>query len=212
MCNSSVRVQVLNLFLALLLSSFSGDNLSTSDEDGELNNLQIAINRISGGVAWVKTFLRRLLAPLLLRLTRRLTRGLTRRLEGPKGGGSVEMNHLDAGEGPAPREDDGMSHCLVEGRRGCLGDHDVVLTVPMAQGESDLENMDDDDDDEEDEDDEEDDEDDQDVEDDEDDKDDADDGGQKLHCNVRAGGSRDTRHWTVGVDMNVGVLFSYLVS
>ncbi|XP_047427562.1 sodium channel protein type 4 subunit alpha B isoform X2 [Mugil cephalus] len=47
---------VLNLFLALLLSSFSGDNLTASDDEGE-NNLQIAINRISRAVAWVKTWI-----------------------------------------------------------------------------------------------------------------------------------------------------------
>uniref|UniRef100_A0AAR2JA96 Sodium channel protein n=1 Tax=Pygocentrus nattereri TaxID=42514 RepID=A0AAR2JA96_PYGNA len=44
---------VLNLFLALLLSSFSGDNLA-SDDDGEMNNLQIAIGRITRGIDWVK--------------------------------------------------------------------------------------------------------------------------------------------------------------
>lgn len=46
---------VLNLFLALLLSSFSGDNLSASDDDGE-NNLQIAISRITRGIDWIKAF------------------------------------------------------------------------------------------------------------------------------------------------------------
>ncbi|XP_008414725.1 sodium channel protein type 4 subunit alpha B-like [Poecilia reticulata] len=44
---------VLNLFLALLLSSFSGDNLAVTEDEGE-NNLQIAINRISSAVAWTK--------------------------------------------------------------------------------------------------------------------------------------------------------------
>ncbi|XP_056090591.1 sodium channel protein type 4 subunit alpha B [Rhinichthys klamathensis goyatoka] len=47
---------VLNLFLALLLSSFSGDNLAASDDDGEMNNLQIAISRITRGIDWVKAF------------------------------------------------------------------------------------------------------------------------------------------------------------
>lgn len=47
-------LQVLNLFLALLLSSFSGDNLAAPEEEGE-NNLQIALNRISRAVAWVKS-------------------------------------------------------------------------------------------------------------------------------------------------------------
>ncbi|XP_063315445.1 sodium channel protein type 4 subunit alpha [Pelobates fuscus] len=45
---------VLNLFLALLLSSFSADNLSASDDDGEMNNLQIAIGRITRGIDFVK--------------------------------------------------------------------------------------------------------------------------------------------------------------
>ncbi|CAL8240309.1 unnamed protein product, partial [Gadus morhua 'NCC'] len=56
---------VLNLFLALLLSSFSGDNLAAIEEDGE-NNLQIAVNRIANGIAWTKakalTVVRSLLA------------------------------------------------------------------------------------------------------------------------------------------------------
>uniref|UniRef100_A0A3Q3EBL2 Sodium channel protein n=1 Tax=Labrus bergylta TaxID=56723 RepID=A0A3Q3EBL2_9LABR len=46
---------VLNLFLALLLSSFSSDNLSAPDEDGDLNNIQIAIARINAGVSWLAT-------------------------------------------------------------------------------------------------------------------------------------------------------------
>ncbi|KAG7277565.1 hypothetical protein CRUP_013883, partial [Coryphaenoides rupestris] len=144
-------MEVLNLFLALLLSSFSGDNLSTGDEDGELNNLQIAIGRISRGAAWAKALLRRLVDPLIHRFT-----------GGPKRGGAVEMNHLDAGSGQGAteedeipncpveeqlgaRQDEGLSNCLVEGRRGCLTDLEVVLTVPIAQGESDLENLDNDD-------------------------------------------------------------------
>ncbi|XP_059496069.1 sodium channel, voltage gated, type V-like, alpha b isoform X4 [Stegostoma tigrinum] len=45
---------VLNLFLALLLSSFSADNLSSPDEDGEMNNLQIAFARIHRGIRFIK--------------------------------------------------------------------------------------------------------------------------------------------------------------
>ncbi|KAK9407174.1 sodium channel protein type 8 subunit alpha [Crotalus adamanteus] len=47
-------IQVLNLFLALLLSSFSADNLAASDDDGEMNNLQISVIRIKKGIAWTK--------------------------------------------------------------------------------------------------------------------------------------------------------------
>ncbi|XP_077170357.1 sodium channel protein type 4 subunit alpha [Paroedura picta] len=45
---------VLNLFLALLLSSFSADSLAGSDDDGEMNNLQVAIGRITRGIDFVK--------------------------------------------------------------------------------------------------------------------------------------------------------------
>ncbi|XP_076608525.1 sodium channel protein type 4 subunit alpha B [Chaetodon auriga] len=47
---------VLNLFLALLLSSFSGDNLAAPEDEGE-NNLQIAINRINRAMTWTKTWI-----------------------------------------------------------------------------------------------------------------------------------------------------------
>ncbi|XP_029444268.1 sodium channel protein type 5 subunit alpha-like isoform X9 [Rhinatrema bivittatum] len=48
---------VLNLFLALLLSSFSADNLSAPDEDGEMNNLQIAIARIQRGIRFLRNMI-----------------------------------------------------------------------------------------------------------------------------------------------------------
>ncbi|MEQ2168576.1 hypothetical protein GOODEAATRI_016097, partial [Goodea atripinnis] len=52
--NPDQRHTLLNLFLALLLSSFSSDNLSSPDEDGEMNNLQIAIRRITLGLGWCR--------------------------------------------------------------------------------------------------------------------------------------------------------------
>uniref|UniRef100_A0A8C3H4Y3 Sodium channel protein n=1 Tax=Corvus moneduloides TaxID=1196302 RepID=A0A8C3H4Y3_CORMO len=45
---------VLNLFLALLLSSFSSDNLAATEDDNEMNNLQIAVARIQKGIDYVK--------------------------------------------------------------------------------------------------------------------------------------------------------------
>nr|XP_013816082.1 PREDICTED: sodium channel protein type 2 subunit alpha-like [Apteryx mantelli mantelli] len=45
---------VLNLFLALLLSSFSSDSLSPTEDDNEMNNLQIAFARIQKGIDCVK--------------------------------------------------------------------------------------------------------------------------------------------------------------
>uniref|UniRef100_A0A8C5LHJ1 Sodium channel protein n=1 Tax=Jaculus jaculus TaxID=51337 RepID=A0A8C5LHJ1_JACJA len=49
---------VLNLFLALLLSSFSSDNLTAIDEDTDANNLQIAVARIKKGINYVKQTVR----------------------------------------------------------------------------------------------------------------------------------------------------------
>ena len=63
--------QVLNLFLALLLSSFSADNLAATDEDSEMNNLQVAIGRIQNGVASAKSFLRRTFCRMSLQKKRK---------------------------------------------------------------------------------------------------------------------------------------------
>lgn len=38
----------------MLLSSFSADNLAATDDDNEMNNLQIAVDRIHKGIAYVK--------------------------------------------------------------------------------------------------------------------------------------------------------------
>ncbi|XP_056341353.1 sodium channel protein type 5 subunit alpha-like [Oenanthe melanoleuca] len=46
---------VLNLFIALLLSSFSADSLQTTEDDGEMNNLRIAFARIRAGFRLAKS-------------------------------------------------------------------------------------------------------------------------------------------------------------
>uniref|UniRef100_U3JW60 Sodium channel protein n=1 Tax=Ficedula albicollis TaxID=59894 RepID=U3JW60_FICAL len=46
---------VLNLFIALLLSSFSADSLQTTEDDGEMNNLRIAFARIRKGFRLAKS-------------------------------------------------------------------------------------------------------------------------------------------------------------
>uniref|UniRef100_A0AAQ4QFI3 Sodium channel protein n=1 Tax=Gasterosteus aculeatus aculeatus TaxID=481459 RepID=A0AAQ4QFI3_GASAC len=84
---------VLNLFLALLLSSFSGDNLSTGDEDGEMNNLQIAIGRITRGVEWFKAFVVRTVLRILGKKRNEAGEDETRD-EDPKME-TLEMNHMD---------------------------------------------------------------------------------------------------------------------
>uniref|UniRef100_A0A8C3KHW4 Sodium channel protein n=1 Tax=Calidris pygmaea TaxID=425635 RepID=A0A8C3KHW4_9CHAR len=46
---------VLNLFIALLLNSFSTDYLQTAEDDGEMNNLRIAFAQIHKGFHFVKS-------------------------------------------------------------------------------------------------------------------------------------------------------------
>ena len=105
--------QVLNLFLALLLSSFSGDNLSAGDDDGE-NNLQIAIGRITRGVDWLKAFLA----------------GLVRRYLTKK---KLPGEEEDEGVG-----EDGLPLKHLEKMADGMPDSDI-LKVPIAKGESDIE-------------------------------------------------------------------------
>lgn len=106
-------LQVLNLFLALLLSSFSGDNLASSDDDGEMNNLQIAISRITRAIDWVKAFFITNVRPLL---------GLKPKEEEKKENDLV-LN--DMGES---KEELKQLDCALK-----------IAIVPIAKGESDAE-------------------------------------------------------------------------
>ncbi|KAF3704172.1 Sodium channel protein type 4 subunit alpha A Voltage-gated sodium channel subunit alpha Nav1.4a [Channa argus] len=135
---------VLNLFLALLLSSFSGDNLSAGDDDGEMNNLQIAIGRITRGIDWFKAFVIRTVLQMLGRKPKEPEEGLSDVVD-PKME-EIEMNHLDTSQ--TFKMADGISNCLVQGRpSGFIVDGELSLNVPIAQGESDFENLDENDED-----------------------------------------------------------------
>ncbi|XP_035254057.1 sodium channel protein type 4 subunit alpha B [Anguilla anguilla] len=133
---------VLNLFLALLLSSFSGDNLAAPEEDGEMNNLQIAVNRINRGIAWVKAFV----IGLIMRLLRKKPKTSKDESGGDKGDANNEnfaLNHVDPKTGKLVKMVDGTSKIpedvSVDGFVTGL-----TLTVPIAKVESDFENQDDD--------------------------------------------------------------------
>lgn len=136
---------MLNLFLALLLSSFSGDNLSIGDDDGEMNNLQIAVGRITRGFNRLRT----LLITTFLQL---LGREQGKRAEedpaeeGQQKPETIEMNHLDE-----LQTADGIPNCLVGAQpSGIAADGESIINVPIALGESDSENPSERDDDQED--------------------------------------------------------------
>uniref|UniRef100_A0A4W5NBP0 Sodium channel protein n=1 Tax=Hucho hucho TaxID=62062 RepID=A0A4W5NBP0_9TELE len=97
---------VLNLFLALLLSSFSADNLAATDDDSEMNNLQIAVGRIQRGVAWVKATIRQVIQRLFL------GGGATKGVKGGSLEGGKTLDEL---------------HSSINGKGGnCISKHTLV--------------------------------------------------------------------------------------
>ncbi|XP_039998843.1 sodium channel protein type 4 subunit alpha B-like [Xiphias gladius] len=119
---------VLNLFLALLLSSFSSDNLSAPDEDGDLNNIQIAIARIHSGVSWLVTSVVDL-----------YNRSLKRRKQKAKEASqAIKLvgNHVESNGGIFGRY--GEKYIIPE-EDSYMTNPNLTVIVPIAPGESDVE-------------------------------------------------------------------------
>ncbi|XP_059200403.1 sodium channel protein type 4 subunit alpha B-like [Centropristis striata] len=119
---------VLNLFLALLLSSFSSDNLSAPDEDGDLNNIQIAIARIHSGFSWFSTCVIDV-----------CNRSLKRRKQKAKDGGQglkLVGNHVECNGGVFGRY--GEKYVIPE-EDSYMTNPNLTVIVPIAPGESDVE-------------------------------------------------------------------------
>ncbi|CAL8235542.1 unnamed protein product [Arctogadus glacialis] len=125
-------VLVLNLFLALLLSSFSSENLSAPDDDGEMNNLHIAIHRITRGLTWcrgqVVDFFN---GNLKRRRKKRKEAKAMMKLKRLSSTHTPESNGAVIGRGlekfVAPEEDSYMTN------------PNLTISVPIAPGESDVE-------------------------------------------------------------------------
>uniref|UniRef100_G3TWG4 Sodium channel protein n=1 Tax=Loxodonta africana TaxID=9785 RepID=G3TWG4_LOXAF len=120
---------VLNLFLALLLSSFSSDNLAATDDDNEMNNLQIAVGRMQKGIDYVKRNIREFIQKAFVRKQKALD------LNNKKD--SCISNHTtveisSSVEKYVVDESDYMSF---------INNPSLTVTVPIAVGESDFENL-----------------------------------------------------------------------
>ncbi|XP_051735531.1 sodium channel, voltage gated, type VIII, alpha subunit a isoform X3 [Ctenopharyngodon idella] len=141
---------VLNLFLALLLSSFSADNLAASDDDGEMNNLQIAVIRIKKGIAWVKLKVREVVNIILGRkvtdeakplddmydrklncIANHTGVDISRDLDYQKNGNGTTSG-IGSSVGKYMIDDDHMSF---------IHNPNLTVCVPIAVGESDFENL-----------------------------------------------------------------------
>ncbi|XP_050767569.1 sodium channel protein type 4 subunit alpha [Gymnogyps californianus] len=129
---------VLNLFLALLLSSFSADSLAASDDDGEMNNLQIAIGRITRGIDFVKTS--------VLMLLHRLWKGkkvAPEEEQEPNKTDNSVLNHVDTGQEPKSEYLDGVTgkeHFFMDelDHMNFINNPNLTVQVPIASEESDL--------------------------------------------------------------------------
>lgn len=108
--------------MALLLSSFSADSLAASDEDGEMNNLQIAIGRIKWGIAFAKAFLLGLLHGKILS-----PKEIVRKLGWPGEAG-------ETGEAGESAPDDEKEPPPEEGDKDLKKDNHILNHVGLADG------------------------------------------------------------------------------
>ncbi|XP_058040067.1 sodium channel protein type 4 subunit alpha isoform X2 [Ahaetulla prasina] len=134
---------VLNLFLALLLSSFSADSLAGSDDDSEMNNLQIAIGRINRGIDFVKKH-------VLLLLHRELKEKTELSSEEPDDSKKENfvlnhmdtLNHVDTGQDFKSEYMDEIikKEQLIDelGQMNFINNPNLTINVPIASEESDL--------------------------------------------------------------------------
>ncbi|KAF4111949.1 hypothetical protein G5714_006744 [Onychostoma macrolepis] len=147
---------VLNLFLALLLSSFSADNLAATDDDSEMNNLQIAVGRIQKGIALVKSTLRQFLQSLCLAGSKPRSLDEEKPLDDLHSDGKENClsNHAPVAvdltkdylkEGcvsPGNGVEGHVKYGIEEGDyMSFIHNPSLTVTVPIAVGESDFENL-----------------------------------------------------------------------
>ncbi|KAJ4934788.1 hypothetical protein JOQ06_007570 [Pogonophryne albipinna] len=142
---------VLNLFLALLLSSFSADNLAATDDDGEPNNLQISVKRIKIGIAWFKAKMGIVVASLLKKPRmedeqKPLDDMYDKKLNCIANHSGVDINRdLDyAKNGNGTTSGIGSSvgkYMIDDDHMSFIHNPNLTVCVPIAVGESDFENL-----------------------------------------------------------------------
>lgn len=155
-CVCAVVWQVLNLFLALLLSSFSADNLAATDDDNEMNNLQIAVGRIHKGIALIKSTLRQFLQSLCLAGSKARALDEEKPLDDlhSEGKENCLSNHTPVAVdltkdylkevcvSPGNGVEGHVKYGIEEGDyMSFIHNPSLTVTVPIAVGESDFENL-----------------------------------------------------------------------
>ncbi|NXM17042.1 SCN2A protein, partial [Ploceus nigricollis] len=146
---------VLNLFLALLLSSFSSDNLAATDDDNEMNNLQIAVARIQKGIDYVKKKIQEFIRKAFVRKQKSLEEIKALEELNNKKDSCIsnhtaveinkDLNYLKDGNGTTSGVGTGSSvekYIIDESDyMSFINNPSLTVTVPIALGESDFENL-----------------------------------------------------------------------
>uniref|UniRef100_A0A4X2LR45 Sodium channel protein n=1 Tax=Vombatus ursinus TaxID=29139 RepID=A0A4X2LR45_VOMUR len=145
---------VLNLFLALLLSSFSADNLAATDDDNEMNNLQIAVDRMHRGVAYVKRKIYEFIQQAFVRKQKVLDEikpldDLNNKKDSCMSNHTTEagkdLDYLKDANGTTSGIGTGSSvekYIIDESDyMSFINNPSLTVTVPIAVGESDFENL-----------------------------------------------------------------------
>ncbi|XP_033624023.1 sodium channel protein type 10 subunit alpha isoform X2 [Fukomys damarensis] len=132
---------VLNLFIALLLNSFSADNLTAPEDDGEVNNLQVALARLQVYGHQSRQALRSFFCrPCLLpRPKAELQLPAKPQLSSPKA-----ENHIAAEAAPGSPRALPPLRAPRDERSDLITDPNLWVSVPIAEGESDLDDSEDD--------------------------------------------------------------------
>ncbi|XP_026870578.2 sodium channel, voltage-gated, type I-like, alpha isoform X5 [Electrophorus electricus] len=127
---------VLNLFLALLLSSFSADNLTASDDNSDRNNLQVAVGRIQRGFSLAMACVCGFFRSACLRSSRTKATeedGLRNGQKLPDG-----LNHIAVELVQHPGGGDEAAGAVSD-PEDFTADGSLTVTVPIAAAESDAE-------------------------------------------------------------------------
>uniref|UniRef100_A0A669Q604 Sodium voltage-gated channel alpha subunit 1 n=1 Tax=Phasianus colchicus TaxID=9054 RepID=A0A669Q604_PHACC len=144
---------VLNLFLALLLSSFSADNLAVTDDDNEMNNLQIAVARMQKGIDYVKRKAREFIQKAFVKKQKALDE--IKPLEDLNNKNSCISNHTAelSKDHDYIKDVNGTTSGIGTGSSvekyiidesdymSFINNPSLTVTVPIAVGESDFENL-----------------------------------------------------------------------
>ncbi|XP_066201105.1 sodium channel protein type 9 subunit alpha [Saccopteryx leptura] len=142
---------VLNLFLALLLSSFSSDNLTVVD-DPDTNNLQVAVARIKKGINYVKQTLREFILKAFSKkpkISKEIRQAEDQNIKKENYisnctlAGMNKDYHFHKEKGKTSSLGRNMSKYMIEESdcQSFIHNSSLTVTVPIALGESDLENM-----------------------------------------------------------------------